>query len=63
MKTAAYLIITILGLMVIPLHLYMTYVLYRHVGAPEQLWALWVVSIPLTATVQILTEVAKKMKD
>lgn len=43
----------------LPLAWASTYLLYKHVGAPDVLWLLFFIAIPITLVIEIVSEIIK----
>lgn len=56
--------IAVLGfLVVLPMNLTIQYMVYKHIEAPQTVWTLWIIQIPLLVVFQILSVMVKNAKD
>lgn len=63
MKTFIDIIIILLGFFVaLPMNWYLSYLLFKHVQAPDTIWLLWIINIPMTLILSVLGEARKKVK-
>ncbi len=50
-------------LVAIPMGWFTTYMIYKHVEAPQVVWVLWIIQMPLTMLLYFLNSLANNMKE
>lgn len=63
MKKTLNIMSTIIGVCVLPLYIYASYLLYKHVKATEVMWFIWWLQLPFTIIVTLISNITKTMAD
>jgi hypothetical protein len=64
MKKTLQTIVGILGLILgLPIAFTLQYMVYKHIQATPVIWTLWIIQIPITITISIISEVLKGLDD